>query len=69
MFLNQGTSQPQASQEKKVKGDMASWEELVELDDVQLATVVGGIQMKEEPEPGWWSWIGVTGNGYLMIIK
>ena len=39
---NQGTSQPEASQE--VNGDMAKeWEELVELDDVQLATVVGGL--------------------------
>ena len=36
---NQGTSKPEASQEK-VNGDMAA--ELVELDDVQLATVVGG---------------------------
>ena len=46
MFLNQGTSQPEASQEQeeKVNGDMASaWEEL-ELDDVQLATVVGGAE-------------------------
>jgi hypothetical protein len=52
MFLNQGTSQPEASQQKKQQfenGDMASWEEMVELDDVQqqlddvqLATVVGG---------------------------
>ena len=45
MFKNQGTSQPKASQ--YVNGDrhdMASeWEELVELDDVQLATVVGGL--------------------------
>ncbi len=42
MFLNQGTRQPEASQQE-VNGDMASeWEELVELDDVQLATVVGG---------------------------
>ena len=41
MFLNQGTSQPEASQFEN--GDMAKeWEELVELDDVQLATVVGG---------------------------
>jgi hypothetical protein len=41
MFDNQGTSQPEASQEEeKVNGDMAS--EWVELDDVQLATVVGG---------------------------
>ncbi len=42
MFNNQGTSKPEASQ--KENGDMA-WaccEELVELDDVQLATVVGG---------------------------
>jgi hypothetical protein len=40
MFFNQGTRQPEASQEK-VNGDMASvWEEL---DDVQLATVVGGL--------------------------
>jgi len=39
---NQGTSKPEASQ--KENGDMASeWEEeLVELDDVQLATIVGG---------------------------
>ena len=44
MFLNQGTSQPEASQQE-VNGDMASaWEELVELDDVQLATVVGGVE-------------------------
>lgn len=42
MFLNKGTSQPEASQQQ-VNGDMAKeWEELVELDDVQLATVVGG---------------------------
>jgi len=38
---NQGTSQPEASQEEKVNGDMAA--ELVELEDVQLATVVGGL--------------------------
>jgi hypothetical protein len=39
---NQGTSKPEASNEK-VNGDMAwEWEELVELDDVQLATIVGG---------------------------
>jgi hypothetical protein len=66
MFLNQGTSQPQASQEKKVKGDMASWEELVELDDVQLATVVGGIQMKEEPEP-WFVKLTLPGR-YLVFF-
>ena len=43
MFLNQGTRQPEASQQE-VNGDMASEsEELVELDDVQLATIVGGL--------------------------
>ena len=47
MFLNQGTSQPEASQQE-VNGDMASWEELVELDDVQLATVVGGVTFTQE---------------------
>jgi hypothetical protein len=41
---NQGTSQPEASQEEKVNGDMAG--ELVELDDVQLATVVGGANIQ-----------------------
>ena len=49
---NQGTSQPEASQE--VNGDMAKeWEELVELDDVQLATVVGGggVQSGSVPLP------------------
>jgi hypothetical protein len=41
MFNNQGNSKPEASHSEN--GDMASeWEELVELDDVQLATVVGG---------------------------
>ena len=43
MFMfNQETSKPEASQ--KENGDMgwACCEELVELDDVQLATVVGG---------------------------
>jgi hypothetical protein len=41
MLFNQGTSKPEASQKKD--GDMArACEELVELDDVQLATVVGG---------------------------
>ena len=43
---NQGTSKPEASHSENdsENGDMA-WaccEELVELDDVQLATVVGG---------------------------
>ena len=47
MFLNQGTSKPEASQQE-VNGDMASWEELVELDDVQLATVVGGVTFTQE---------------------
>ena len=56
MFKNQGTSQPEASQ--YVNGDrhdMASeWEkkELVELDDVQLATVVGGGVHRREPRVG-----------------
>ena len=53
MLLNQRTRQPEASQEeasqeeeKKVNGDMASaWEEL---DDVQLATVVGGFNWVAE---------------------
>ncbi|MEG4392824.1 hypothetical protein [Microcoleus sp. BROC3] len=47
MFLNQGTSKPEASQEEeKVNGDMASvLEEELELDDVQLATVVGGVRV------------------------
>ncbi len=53
MFNNQGTSKPEASQ--KENGDMA-WagcEELVELDDVQLATVVGGwgVQSGSVPLP------------------
>jgi hypothetical protein len=43
---NQGTRQPEASQQE-VNGDMA-WEELVELDDVQLATIVGGGDGEEE---------------------
>jgi hypothetical protein len=43
MLNNQGNSKPEASQ--KENGDMASeWEELVELDDVQLATIVGGLR-------------------------
>ena len=46
-MFNQGTSKPEASHaenDSAENGDMA-WaccEELVELDDVQLATVVGG---------------------------
>jgi len=57
MFNNQGTSKPEASQ--KENGDMA-WagcEELVELEDVQLATVVGGwgVQSGSVPLP-----IGLT---------
>ena len=41
---NQGTSKPEASHSEN--GDIGAWaccEELVELDDVQLATVVGGL--------------------------
>ena len=51
MFKNQGTSQPEASQQQlaTVNGDK-SWaceqEELQELDEVQLATVVGGLDLK-----------------------
>ena len=50
MFKNQGTSQAKASQ--FVNGDRhdMAWEwekkELVELDDVQLATVVGGLGLE-----------------------
>ena len=50
---NQGTSQPEASQEEKVNGDIA---ELVELDDVQLATVVGGEGGSTPTEGGGWGW-------------
>ena len=47
MFLNQGTTKPEASQEEeKVNGDMASALEELELDDVQLATVVGGAKVR-----------------------
>jgi hypothetical protein len=47
MFKNQGTSLPVASQQQlaTVNGDKSwacSQEELQELDEVQLATVVGG---------------------------
>ncbi len=51
MFKNQGTSQPEASQQQlaTVNGDK-SWaceqEELQELDEVQLATVVGGLDLQ-----------------------
>ena len=49
MFKNQRTSQPEAS--PYVNGDRhdMAWEwekELVELDDVQLATVVGGLGLE-----------------------
>jgi len=53
-MVNQGTSKPEASHSEN--GDMA-WaciEELVELDDVQLATVVGGV-----------GFVGVDGNNIL----
>ena len=64
MFNNQGTSKPEVSQ--KENGDMA-WaccEELVELDDVQLATVVGGGGKKKigpisrKPHQEWWWVVG-----------
>lgn len=46
-MFNQGTSKPEASHSENdsENGDIMAWaccEELVELDDVQLATVVGG---------------------------
>jgi len=69
MFLNQGTSQPEASQQE-VNGDMASWEELVELDDVQLATVVGGVFTGWNGEGGW-GFGGETKGGHeddLLVV-
>jgi hypothetical protein len=73
MFFNQGTSQPEASQEK-VNGDMASvWEEL---DDVQLATVVGGagIALNGETQvapvltSGTWE-VEIRDNGTSWIVE
>ena len=61
-MFNQGTSKPEASHSENIReeneenGDMA-WaccEELVELDDVQLATVVGGVRL-----------VGVDGNDII----
>jgi hypothetical protein len=53
-MFNQGNSKPEASQ--KENGDMASeWEELVELDDVQLGTVVGGLMDKDELAIARWT--------------
>ena len=54
-FEKQGTSKPEASNEK-VNGDMA-WEEELEQDDVQLATdelagVVGGCGCAQDPALG-----------------
>ena len=52
MLNNQGNSKPEGSQ--KENGDMASeWEELVELDDVQLATIVGGGGNDFSKLPNW----------------
>jgi len=59
-FEKQGTSKPEASNEK-VNGDMA-WEEELEQDDVQLATdelagVVGGCAQDPTQGPGGYdSW-------------
>jgi hypothetical protein len=73
MLFNQGTRQPKASQEK-VNGDMASvWEEL---DDVQLATVVGGagialngeIQVAPVLTSGTWV-VEVGPNGTSWIVE
>ena len=63
MFNNQGTSKPEASQ--KENGDMASeWEELVEeLDDVQLAKVVGGLLMSGGWGPGYRGPVMIGGWG------
>jgi len=57
-FEKQGTSKPEASNEK-VNGDMA-WEEELERDDVQLATdelagVVGGGCAQDPAEYGSWT--------------
>src|SRR6476661_6079842 len=63
MFLNQGTSQPEASQEEKVSGDIdMAWAcgEFVELDDVQLATVVGGFGL--QVGGGWRGPVSLTGG-------
>jgi hypothetical protein len=58
----QGTSKPEASNEK-VSGDMASeWEELVELDDVQLATVVGGSFYDQNNNGRWDKYEAGNGN-------
>jgi hypothetical protein len=53
---NQGTSKPEASHSENdsENGDMA-WaccEELVELDDVELATVVGGFHKRKDTKSG-----------------
>jgi hypothetical protein len=77
MFLNQGTRQPEASQQE-VNGDMASeWEELVELDDVQLATVVGGGRLpgsmaavsSTRTSDGGRSRVGERRGGWALIGK
>jgi hypothetical protein len=63
---NQGTSKPEASQ--KENGDIGAWaccEELVELDDVQLATVVGGLQ--SEGWAGIWKYEQQRWN--LLLLK
>ena len=55
-MFNQGTSKPEASHSEN--GDMAwACEELVELDDVQLASVVGGVGVP-----------GVVSTGYSLTL-
>jgi hypothetical protein len=68
-MFNQGTSKPEASHSENdsENGDMA-WaccEELVELDDVQLATVVGGIQ--SEGWAGIWRYESQRWN--LLLLR
>jgi len=61
-MLNQGTSKPESKPEaSQINGDMAcvacceELEELVELDDVQLATVVAGRE-NERWDWDWYQW-------------
>ena len=70
MFLNQGTSKPEASQ--KENGDIGAWaccEELVELDDVQLATVVGAGGGKPVIDVGAGGGPVVRKNVFLYILN
>ena len=67
MFNNQGNSKPEASHSENdsENGDMASeWEELVELDDVQLATIVGGWGL---PPINPYLLLNGQGKGYVYV--